>query len=354
MNERNEKHPYRKKPEYEYEYEDEIELMDYINVLWKRKWLIIIPTFILVVLAGVYSFLQTPVWRVEALVQPSKFLIQTQSGQFEEVLATPPQQIASQINEGSYNQLIAAELNLDIRKFPKLDAETIKGTELVKVSTKNHDVEQAKNILFTLFKHLKRKQDAKVDIEMENIESQIKSKELNKKRIEEEINLLKNKLNIVRQRRTEIEEALRETRKRVELLEKEQNINLKKQNWNNSEALGMLLYSNEIQQSLQYLNNLNESLSQKRIEEENIKNRIEEKQSSIKQIENRINNLKEKKGRIEYTQLVKPPTSSLSPVAPNKKLNVAIAGVLGLFIFTLLAFFIEYIKKQKSRETSEK
>jgi len=30
------------------EYEDEIVLMDYPNVLWKRKWLIIIPTFVLV------------------------------------------------------------------------------------------------------------------------------------------------------------------------------------------------------------------------------------------------------------------------------------------------------------------
>ncbi|MFW6160581.1 MAG: Wzz/FepE/Etk N-terminal domain-containing protein, partial [Acidobacteriota bacterium] len=68
------------------DYYDEINLMDYLNVIWKRKWLIIIPTILLAAAAGVYSFLKTPVWEVEAIIQPSKFLVQTQSGQFEEVL----------------------------------------------------------------------------------------------------------------------------------------------------------------------------------------------------------------------------------------------------------------------------
>ena len=34
------------------EYENEKELIDYLNVIWKRKWLIIIPTFICVVAVG--------------------------------------------------------------------------------------------------------------------------------------------------------------------------------------------------------------------------------------------------------------------------------------------------------------
>lgn len=36
--------------------ENEIELMDYLNVLWKKKWMIILPTFIIVVAVWIYSF----------------------------------------------------------------------------------------------------------------------------------------------------------------------------------------------------------------------------------------------------------------------------------------------------------
>ncbi|MBA7678032.1 hypothetical protein ES703_86301 [subsurface metagenome] len=109
----------------------------------------------------------------------------------------------------------------------------------------------------------------------------------------------------------------------------------------------MLLYSNEIQQSLRYYNTLNELLSSKKIKEENINLEIENNEKRTKQLENEIGNLNERKGRIDYTQLIKEPTSSLDPVSPRKKLTVLIAGILGLFIFTTLAFFLDYLEKQR-------
>jgi LPS O-antigen subunit length determinant protein (WzzB/FepE family) len=38
----------------------EIELIDILNVIWKRKWLIIIPTLLLVIITAVISFLTHP------------------------------------------------------------------------------------------------------------------------------------------------------------------------------------------------------------------------------------------------------------------------------------------------------
>ncbi len=63
-----------------------------------------------------------------------------------------------------------------------------------------------------------------------------------------------------------------------------------------------------------------------------------------------INLLNEKKGQIDHTQFIKEPTSSLYPVAPRKKLNIFIGGVLGLFVFSLFAFFLEYLDKLKLKE----
>jgi len=323
--------------------------MDYLNVFWKRKWLIILPTLFCVIAAGVISFLLPPKWEVDAIIQPSKFLVQTEQGQFEEVVVVDPKQIAGQINQASYNHLIAAELNLDLTSFPKLKAENLRDTNLVRISLKEQDVQKAKLILISLFSHLKRELDTKVDIETKNIDSQIKSNEIEKNRIEEEIKTLENKLKIVKQRKKEIEDEMSNVRQRIKLLEKEQFSTLKKEKKSESETLGMLLYSNEIQQSLRYLNTLNELVSNKKIEEENLNLEIDNKDKKIKQLENTIDNLKEKKGRIDYTRLIKEPTSSLHPVSPRKKLNVLIAGILGLMIFTILAFFLEYVEKHKAK-----
>ena len=260
------------------EYEDEFALMDYLNILWKRKWLIVIPTLFLIIAVGIISFLLPPKWEIDALIQPSKFLVQTEGGQFEEIVIVDPKQIAGQINEATYDNLIATELNLDIRKFPKLRANKLKDTNLVRVSTKEKDIKKAKLILFSLFNHLKRQLDEKVDIEIKGIDSDIKSKEIEKLRIEGEIKRIKNKLNIVKQRKKDIEREMNDTRKRIEALEKEQRLSLRRENGSESESLAMLLYSNEIQQSLGYFNTLNELLSSKKIEEENINLEIENKE----------------------------------------------------------------------------
>ncbi|HEB35567.1 MAG TPA: hypothetical protein ENI18_06970 [Candidatus Aminicenantes bacterium] len=327
--------------------ENEIELMNFLNIIWKRKWLIILPTFLLVIASGVISFLLPPTWQIDAIIEPSKFIVRTEAGQFEEVVVVDPKQISGQINEASYNNTIAAELNLDIRKFPELKAENLIDTNLVLVSIRENDVEKAKLILHSLLNHLKSELDKKVNIELKEVDSQIKSRQIENSRIEEEIKINKNKLNIIKQRKKEIEKEVSDIGKKVVSLEKEQRLSLKKENRSESESLAMLLYSNEIQQSLQYHSELTELLSSKRIEEENINLKIENKEERRNQLENEIGNLEEKKGRIDYAKFIKEPTSSLWPVAPNKKLNVLIAGMFSLLIFTILAFFLEFLEKQK-------
>jgi len=331
-------------------YEDEIKLMDLLNLLWKKKWLIILPTLLCVVIVGIISFCLPLIWEVDAIIQPSKILVKTEQGQFEEVVLVGHKQIVGQISQESYNRLIAAELNMDIRTLPKLKAENIKDTNLIKVSIRERDTERAKLILLSLFKHLKAELDEKTHIEMKGIDSQVKDKEIEKTMIEDEIKVFKSKLRIIKQRKKEIEAEMSDVRNRIELLEKEQLSTLKKDKKSESESLGMLLYSNEIQQSLRYHNTLNELLNNKKIEEEDLNLELDNGDKKISQIENTINDLNEERGRIDYAQLIKEPTSSLSPVSPRKKLNVLIAGILSLIIFTILAFFIEYIQKNKAKE----
>jgi capsular polysaccharide biosynthesis protein len=162
-------------------------------------------------------------------------------------------------------------------------------------------------------------------------------------------------------------EEMKEVKKRIDELEKQQReaLSEKKQG---IDAISLLLYSNEVQQNLRYYNMLEEKLSNEKIVQENLNLLIKDKNEDIKKLDTQIEKLKteidrinneieevknniafskERKARIDYTQLIKEPTSSIGPVSPKKKLNVLIAGVLGLFAFTILAFFLDYLKKQR-------
>ena len=378
---------------------------------------------------GIYIFLQPKTWEIDAIIVPSKFLTQTEQGTFVEVVVVDPKQIASQINEATYNILIAAELNLDIREFPKLEATNIRDTKLVRISTRENDVERAKLVLYSLFSHLKRDLDKIIDVEIKDIDTQIslkknsikqneisikdlnnqialknlqikdreneiktkeleiQSREIEKDRIKKEITSFQNKLKISEDRVKSIIDEMKSVKKRIDELEEQLRKALaeKKQE---GEAISLLLYSNEVQQNLRYYNTLDEKLSNEKITQENLNLAIRDKEEQLRQIDNQIEQintqketiktgiekikneiktvkngiekfkntintqgteitlLEDKKARIDYAQLIKEPTSSLYPVAPKKKRNVMIAGILGLMMFTILAFFLDYLKKQ--------
>ena len=376
---------------------DEIDLMDYIAVLWKRKWLIIIPTFLLVVAAGILSFLLPQKWEVSAIIQPAKFLVQTEGGRFEEVLVASPVQIAGQINEEAFNQLIASELNINLNRFPEIKAQNLKNTNLVKISLTTPKIKEGQEILYSLFTHLKRDLDRKIDVEIQNLDTQKKSLE-NKikerniaiqdkrneiltmrneiKKKEEEIEAAQNKIKISEERVKNIITEMKEVKSRIDEISEQQKKALAQvREKGEGEALSLLLYSNEVQQNLRYYNLLDEQLSAEKIIQEdlkytikrnnldisNMKTEIKKLENDISKIKNEIETLKsqiilleDKKNRIDYAQIIKDPTPSLYPVSPRKKLIVAIAGVLGLMGFTFLAFFIDYVERNRDKLKSGK
>jgi len=367
---------------------EEINLMDYVEILWKRKWLIIIPTLFISIAVGIWSFLKTPVWEVDAVIQPSKFISQTEQGQFVEVLVADPKQVAGQINQASYNAIIGNELNIDMRKFPDLKAENLRDTKLVRVAVRDTDINRASKILNSLFHHLKSDFDRKIDVEMKSIDAQIanketgiqqksldiksrdleiQSKKIEKDRIQREIESDKKKLEISEERQNNLLLEMKSVKTRIEEIDKQLQKALSEKQ-QSGEAVGLLLYSNEVQQNMRYYNTLDEKVSAEKVNQETLHMDIRNKEEQLRQLDNQIvqiQNLQEsirnetamlktdiqllgqKKARIDYTQLIKEPTPSLSPVAPKKKQNVLIAGFLSLVVFCIMALFLDYFKQNR-------
>ncbi len=325
----------------------ELELIDYLNILWKRKWIIIIGTLLCMIITGIVSFIIKPVYEVDAIIQPGKFFVEDQSGNIEEIVVETPEQIANKVIHKSYNAVIAAQLNVREEQLPRFRAENIRDTLLTRIWVNEEDISLGKRILQSLLEFIKEEMDEKIEVEFNNIDAKIKANEIERERRIREIQILNKRLKIIDQRKKDITAEIKSVRDKINELEKEQLTVLRKENRSDIESLGLLLYSNEIQQSLQYYDILNEKLSEERLQEEDVHSSVQEEEATISKIDNMIANLKERKGRIDRAKIIKEPASSISPVYPKKKLSILIAGILSFMVFTILAFFFDYIKKAK-------
>ncbi len=355
--------------------ERDFELIDYLAVLWKRRWLIIIPTLVLAVAAGVVSFLMPRLWDVDAIIQPTRFFVRTDVGNFVEVAVADPRQLAGQINQESYNRLIGAELNLDPRRFPRLRAENLRDTKLVRVTVRTGETEKAQAILTSLFRHVKSDLDRRLDVEVKTLATQIaarqgdiRSRELDIQarnididKIQQEIGTTRNKLKISEARSLSLIEEMKGVKSRVEEIEKQQKAMLAEKQ-GGTEALGLLLYANETQENVRYANTLDESLAAERNAQEDLRLTVHEKEQAIKGLKTEIGKineaiaglrgdidlLNEKMQRVDYAQLVKEPTVSLGPVAPRKKVNIMLAGLGGLFFMMSVILGLEYLRRNRT------
>jgi LPS O-antigen subunit length determinant protein (WzzB/FepE family) len=398
---------------------ESIDLMEYVNIAWRHRWQIIIPTVVLAVLAGIVSFFLPKVWEVEAIIIPSKFLTQNQAGEFKQVLVVEPKQVAGQITQGSYNSLIGAELNIEDRIFPKINAENLRDTNLVRISIREKDPQKGKQILMALFNHLKSDFDRKIDVEIQSLNTQIEQKKndildleneiktrendikkkqndiklkelevesrlIEKDKTNKEIESDKNKLKITEERIIGIQEEMKSIKTRVDELDKQQRQSLAEKK-EGTETLALLLYSNEVQRNLQYYNTLSEKVSGERLNTENLTYSIKSNEQELRQIDNQVSQIKttgdtiraeidtvnneirkikntisnsnndiklyeDKKNRIDYTQLIKDPTASFSPVSPKKKRIVLIAGFLGFCLSFGIILFRDNLEKRKKKD----
>ena len=323
------------------------ELLDIVLVLWKRKWAIIIPGLIVVIIAVAISFMLPLKWDVDAIIQPSRLLIATTAGKFEEVDVVEPRQLAGQINQDAYTTKVADELKIDIRKFPSFNAENLRDTKLVKVTVRYEDTVQALKIVTLIFNNLKIELDKKVDVEIKGIDTEIaafennirqneirikvcgntinlkrleiqdqnnaiktkdntikkknyelqtkdldiQSKEIDKEKIKKEIESDFNKIKISEERVRSLLEEMKSVKTRIDKLDEQLRIALA-QKTPTTDAVSFLLYTNEVQQNLRYYNTLDERLSLERITQENLNMGIRSKEGLIRQADNQIQQIK--------------------------------------------------------------
>lgn len=293
--------------------EQEIELIDLIRILAKRKKLILLGTMVLTLAAAGISLLLPKIYEVSAIIEPGK-MINLEKNEVAKAIVGP-EEIKENVLGEAYDNKIREKLNLSPAEYPKKFKVTVpKETSLVKVSIETVDPQQGKMILDELMNQITAAVNEKLNVEKQKMNNDIQLEKIKNTSLIEKISLTNSQVEDITRKIKDLETS----RKKAMAASR-------------TDAMSVLLYSNEIQNQQIYLNSLQEKLKQ--LETEALGADL------------RIDNLRLTMSQLKATNLVKPPTVSERPVKPKKSLIVALAFMLGLLGTTLLAFLLEYFER---------
>ncbi len=294
---------------------DEIELIDIVRVLWKRRQLIVLGTLLLILGAVGVSFILPKVYEVSTIIEPGIRPIADANGQIvNEMPVVSPEALKETISGGAYDGPIQKKLNIAAKDYPTIQVSTAKNTTLVKVVIESSDPGKAVAVLNELLIQVSADIQGKLENEKSKIENEIELARISDQSLNEKITL--------------IERQVADTSTKIQELEKDRQ---KSMATRSSDAMSVLLYSNEIQNQQIYLNSLQEKLK-------------DLKTATLTAVV-RLDNLREKLGLVKSTRVIKPPTVPEKPSKPKSTLIVALVGVLGMMGSMMMAFLLEYFER---------
>lgn len=295
--------------------DQEIELINLFRILWKRKKLILLGTLFLTIGAVGVSLLLPKVYAVSAIIEPGIRPIADVNGQIiNEMPVVTPDALREAILGGAYDGRIKDKLKVASADYPKIRVVTLKNTLLVNISIESSKPEQALAILNELVSLVSDDIQETLESEKSKVRNEIKLYDIYDQSLAEKIKLVEKQVIGIT---AKIQDHERNRQKALAS--------------RSTDAMSVLLYSNEIQGQQIYLNSLQEKLM----------NLETEAQSSVVKSENLRLNL----SLIKSTRLIKPPTVPEKPVKPKKALIVVLAFLLGLMGTTLLTFLLEYFER---------
>jgi len=164
----------------EFEEEAEINLIDYIKVILKRKWLILKITLGVTIGVVILNFVM-PRYKIDTILE---------IGVTEDILESP-HQIVEKIKNGNYNEAVKKKLNIE--KLPKIDVFNPKNTRLVIISIISSNPKHAKKILEELENLILKEHQQKFNLQKKTLLE-------NRKRIKNKISFLENEKKILEEK----------------------------------------------------------------------------------------------------------------------------------------------------------
>ncbi len=314
------------------QYIDEIELIDYLRVIWKWKYLILFGTLVCGLIATIISLKMDKVYSINMVLRPGILSI---GGEGKNVYIDSPQNIKALIESGTFDSSILnflKDINKDIKtdKVPKkidFKIDILKNSDTIKIQYDTSDIKQGMDIQNYLSKlllemysksvlYFKNEFNMKVKLKNQNISkltNQVSKKKNNissiigdsKSKLNQKDNKIailisekkarKNQVINLKQRISDVEIEISRIAKNTDLLIEERNKFLSSTR-NEDNIISAVIYSNTIQQNIGYLNSLRSTIN-------NANYQIYQEELGIEKIENGIKDLEnEKENLTKQTQ----------------------------------------------------
>jgi len=159
------------------QFEDEIELMDYLKVIWKWKYLILVGTLVCAIGAAVVSLNMTKVYGISTVLQPGILKV-TEDGKISYI--DSPKNIKALIETGAFEGKILKNIILpnkeDAPKSVGFKVTIPKGTNALDVLYETPDVDLGLQIIGGLNNALSERYETLINRYEENYNNDIRSK----------------------------------------------------------------------------------------------------------------------------------------------------------------------------------
>lgn len=327
---------------------DEINLIDYVKVILKRKKLIFLILILFLIGAFVFSITSPKIYKINSILElgqveaPVQLIEKINSGVYNgkyqvRIIATnpPKTQLITMKIESAVPQeakTVLAEINNrileDHQKQTASQKESIKknikNTEN-KISLRAEDVKNAQKSIGFVQDNISKTRN-KIAINQDDIQrvyNKISSKEKEKEALQDKVSALQEQL--IYQQDPGTQFALFNAKEELED--------------KNQEIENLYLQINFLQRAIEdnniQINSLESAIENHNLQIASLRSEKEDLLLQIELLNKELINFKD-------TKIVKQPTISKAPIRPRPMLNMIIAGVLGLFIGVFLAFAREW------------
>ena len=331
-------------------FEDEIELIDYLRVMWKWKWLIVGGTVLCILAASAYAFTSPVVkmYKVSALIEIDP-----------EAKLDPSDKIKSMIEYGIFNQQVLKELSklqgrgISNPESLAFEVAIPKGLDVLDIAYKTQDPDLGKAVLNSLVKQLEHEYSQKTRYQFEKKLSEISMQIFKVEALNEEIRLVKNRIAQTKKMLQEAQSSSNRLSTKRETTLPDSNDTIRYIN------IFVHAYPLVLREWIDRLVSEQNSISAKIMFEigttKNLAVGIKslkiagglnfgDEENFVLRLKSEIDSLKRGRDKITGVIIKQAATASLLPTKYKAKRNALLAGTAGFFFSIFLAFFIEYIK----------